>query len=249
MAVKLSRLDELKDDFVNAVSHDLRNPLAAIDMAIAQLLEGASGTLTPSQITVLGSIRRSSRRLTEMVNNVLDVAKMKSGAMGLTIEPVDVEAIVRELVQLYATAAAQKKITLRVDVDPELPLLDLDEEKVHRIFLNLLNNALKFTLSGGEITLGLKAGKDGMDCSVADTGIGISAQDLPRIFERFITADGDDPAAKHHHGTGLGLTIVREFIDLLGAGPIHVESERGRGTTFRWTFRSVEAPPQAADKS
>jgi signal transduction histidine kinase len=232
MGQKLKQLDGLKNDFISSVSHDLRNPLAAIGMYAEFMLSGSKKSeLSPESRDMLGIILYSATRLNVFVTNILDTAKMRAGRMQYRLEPVDVAAAAAGVADLYKLAALKQELTFVNAVPAGLPRVMADPERFEHILSNLVSNALKFTRSGGEIRIQALAKDGGVVICVADTGAGISQADLPKLFERFRQfemADRANPSAK---GTGLGLSIVKHTVEAMG-GTIRVESALGRGTRF-----------------
>jgi len=238
MSVRLGELDELKDQFIQNVSHDLRNPLGAIAIAAQHLMTRGGALSTEERGNILKVILTSTGRLRMMVNNILDTAKMKDGRLEYQKEPFAPEKAIREIYNLYEFSANEGGKTLRVDVPADLPRVLGDEEKVHRIILNLFTNALKFTREGDTISLGARRGADPgwVEFFVSDTGPGLPTQEIPHLFRRFSSVtDVVDPAVRKKQGAGLGLSIVKALVEGHG-GQVKVESAPGRGTTFRWTL-------------
>jgi signal transduction histidine kinase len=240
MAAKLGELDKMKDRFVETVSHDLRNPLGAISTAAGFLLTNSS-MKKEAREQVVRIILDSANRLANMVNNILDAAKMKEGRLEFQMEKVSPEKIITEVASLYEFTARENEKTIRVELPPELPAVRADDEKIHRVLVNLLSNAMKFTKKGNDIVIGASAnGKDGMvEFFLSDNGLGISEEDLPKLFQRYQYASRIDPLFRKKQGAGLGLSIVKSIVEAHG-GRIWVESEQGRGTTFRWTIPMAE---------
>lgn len=239
MARKLKELDELKDGFVSSVSHELRSPLAAIDGYCDYLLDGlAKNYSKEKQEKSLRIIKDATIRLTNFINNILDVAKMKAGKFELRKTPVNAKELAFEIVSLFESLAAQQQKTLVLDASRELlPPVDGDPEKIKQVITNLIGNALKFTKEGATITVGARlASPEYVEMWIADTGIGIPQEAVGKVFEKFYQVKESD--MKKPKGTGLGLTIVAEIVKLHG-GKIWVESDLGKGSTFRFTLPVV----------
>jgi signal transduction histidine kinase len=236
MAQKLKELDELKDSFVSSVSHELRSPLAAIDGYCDFLLEGFNRNMPrEKQEKSLKIIKDATVRLTNFINNILDVAKIKAGRFELRRMSVSFEMLAGEISSLFESLAAQQKKRVISEVPKDLPEIDADPERVKQIVTNLIGNALKFTPEDALIAIGaqLMDDKKFIIGWVRDTGIGIPKEDLPKVFERFYQVK--ESGMKKPKGTGLGLTIVAEIIKLHG-GKIWVESELGKGSVFKFTL-------------
>ena len=206
-------VDRMKSEFVSLVSHELRTPLTAIGGFVDLLLEGTGeDEPTETQKELLGVVKRNSRRLTALIEELLDVSRIEAGRMDLKTEPVDLTAAVNEVARLFGEQFAQKQQTLLVDIAPALPHVLADPERLAQILVNLLSNANKYTPPNGRITvMARESGAPGaVTVSVADTGIGLSAEDQSRLFTRFCRAG--DQAAKHAPGSGLGLWIARSLV-------------------------------------
>ncbi|HBU69886.1 MAG TPA: hypothetical protein DEE98_05825 [Elusimicrobia bacterium] len=235
MARRVKEIDELKDSFVSSVSHELRSPLAAIDGYCDFLLDGLDKNMTPDkQKKALEIIRDSTVRLTNFINNILDLAKIKAGRLEIKPIPTDMKDIAEEIMQLFVPLAARESKKLVVDIAPDLPRIYVDPERVKQVITNLLGNSLKFTPSEAVITISAVQVNDRIiEISLSDTGVGIPQADLPKVFEKFYQVK--EGANKKPKGTGLGLAIVAEIVKLHG-GNITVESTVGKGTTFRFTM-------------
>ncbi|MBN1822697.1 MAG: HAMP domain-containing histidine kinase [Endomicrobiales bacterium] len=247
MARKLKELDELKDGFVSSVSHELRSPLAAIDGYCDLLLDGLSKGLTPDkQEKSLKIIKDATIRLTNFINNILDIAKIKAGRFEVRRASVNLGEIVKEIVALFESLAAQNNKKLYYEIPNVIPNIDADPEKIKQVITNLVGNAMKFTPAGGEIkvsaffnpaamteNLGGKMPAEFIEVWVADTGVGIPPEAVNRVFDKFYQVKESD--MKKPKGTGLGLAIVAEIVKLHG-GTIWAESMLGKGSTFKFTL-------------
>lgn len=220
----------LKSHFLSNVSHELRTPLNAI-MGYSHLLrEGTYGAVSEAQRPALEGIQRNARDLSQLISDVLDLAKIEAGKMSVDLSEVHLSALVEEVAAGIRPLSEKKSLPIRCVVEPGLPRINSDESKIKQIIVNLLSNAVKFT-SKGEITVHLQTRPDrnGVELAVQDTGIGIRPEDLPRIFDTFHQVDG--ATTREFGGVGLGLAIVKELLHLL-EGEIRVESEYGKGSTF-----------------
>ncbi len=225
---ELTKLDILKSQFFANISHEIRTPLTSIMAPIQSLYSGDVGELTPSQRDLVGQVYRNSIRLLDMVNQMLDFAKFDAKKMQLRLKRINLESIVREHVTLFQEVAVRKNLTLGYQVTGAVPFVYLDVDKVERILSNLIRNAIKFT-EKGSIVVELSRQENDIVIKVRDTGIGIAKNQLPRIFERFQQVDGS--STRKYEGTGLGLTIVREAVELQH-GKIRAESSEHVGTTI-----------------
>lgn len=231
--MRLYQLNYLKSDFLANMSHELRTPLNSI-IGFSELLEGIPA-LTDKQKRYAQRICESGRFLLEMINDILDLAKLEAGKMDLRLSEFRIDAVIHNQCDMVRALADEKNLDLQVVIDPGLPTLVQDQGKVQQILTNLLSNAIKFTPDGGRITVRASvSNSDRLQVSVADTGVGIAKEDREVIFEKFrqgSTVLGRDGLTREYSGTGLGLSIVKELCKLLG-GEIRFESELGKGSTF-----------------
>ncbi len=231
---ELKRLEQLRKDFVANVSHELRTPLASIK-AFAETL-GSSDLSKEDRAEFVGEIEKSADRMTALVDDLLSLAALESGRMPPSFEPLELLPIASEVVAALKPLAAKKGITLRVEPFAELPKVRADRKQLKQVLTNLIDNALKFTPDNGLVRIAAGAAAGRVTLSVHDTGIGIPAADLPRVFERFYRVD--KARDRERGGTGLGLSIVKHIVELHG-GSVAVESEAGRGSVFRVTLPAV----------
>ena len=236
--LSLYEMNRVKSEFVATMTHELRTPLNAI-LGFSELLrDGAADRLDQRQRRFIENIHSSGEHLLEMINNILDLAKIESGKMELDLQEVSVGNVCRSLAAGFEPLVASKGLSLDVEVADSLPLVVTDEGKLRQIVYNLLGNAVKFTPSGGRITLRAAPAGEGVRIDVADTGVGIPPEEIPAIFERFKQVDSSP--SRPYDGSGLGLAIVYELLRLLG-GEVTVQSEPGKGSTF--TVILPAAPP------
>jgi signal transduction histidine kinase len=244
MARNLKELDQLKDGFVSSVSHELRSPLAAIDGYCDYLLDAMDRNLPKEkQEKSLKIIKEATIRLTNFINNILDLAKIKAGRFELRRMPVDLAELSQEIVSLFDSLAHQqnKILNLVIKEKERLPSIDADPEKIKQVITNLIGNALKFTTDGAEITISVRPpGAAGaadhpgfVEVWIADTGVGIPSEALTKVFDKFYQVTESD--MKKPKGTGLGLAIVAEIVKLHG-GKIWAESTLGKGSVFKFTL-------------
>jgi len=233
MAERLASLDQLKDDFISSVSHDLKNPLALVHMWIdyALHLDPANAHLTPAQRELLVKISDVLARHRVYISNILNAAKIKTGQVSYHLQPVPVEPVLRQAKATHDMLAEKKQVALELDIAADLPPVQADSEGLEHAIANLVSNALKFTPRGGKITLSARENGDRIDVSVADTGFGISAEDLPNLFQRFRQFGVAEQREKKIKGTGLGLYIVKQNVEGMG-GRVTVESKLDQGTRF-----------------
>jgi len=225
---ELKKLDVLKSQFFANVSHEVRTPLTSVISPIQSLYQGDMGELMPGQSRLISQMYRNSLKLLDMINQMLDFSKFEAGKMELRLGPVDLDETIRDIIAVFEDVTERKGIKLGYVRDTHIPPLYLDVDKLERILMNLLRNAIKFTESGSiTVRTGKKQGL--IVIEVEDTGIGIPRDHLPHIFKRFQQVDTS--STRRYEGTGLGLTIVKEAIDLM-KGSIEVFSEEGKGTRF-----------------
>ncbi len=227
---RTEQANRLKSEFLANMSHELRTPLNSI-LGFAELLhDGRVGPLAAKQVEFLAHILRSGRHLLQLINDVLDLAKVEAGKMEFHPEPLLVEAVCVEVVATLAALADSKRITIAVDVSPALGLVELDAGRLKQVLYNLVSNALKFTPDGGRVVVrGAAEGEEELRLEVEDTGIGIAAEQLGMLFSDFEQLDAG--SAKGHPGTGLGLALTRKLAAAQG-GRVGVRSALGRGSTF-----------------
>lgn len=224
----LKRLERVRQDFVANVSHELRTPLTAIKGYVEALRDG--GLQDPAQAEkFLGVIQRHSERMDKIVSDLLLLSEMESADRVLQIETVHLPELIRNAVETLRPLAEGKKQNLWVEPLEGLPTLRADGQKLHQVMINLLNNAISYTPGEGSITVEATPVSEGVEVSVSDNGIGIPADDLPRIFERFYRVD----KGRSHElgGTGLGLSIVKHIVEAHD-GRVQVESKPGKGSRF-----------------
>ncbi|QDS95199.1 Signal transduction histidine-protein kinase BarA [Roseimaritima multifibrata] len=231
--LQLYEANRLKSDFLANMSHELRTPLNSI-IGFSEVLSGID-SLDDKQRRYATNIQKSGRVLLEMINDILDLAKVEAGKMEVRPVPFDLEMLVRAQADMVRSLSEDKNIQLTVSADDDLPQAKQDQNKFGQILTNLLSNAIKFTPEGGMINVRLAlCDEDRFELSVSDTGVGIASEDQKIIFEKFRQSrkvlDGEG-LTREFSGTGLGLSIVKELSKLLG-GEVSFESQLGRGSTF-----------------
>lgn len=242
MTRRLDELDRMRGEFLNVVSHDLKAPLTLIRGCV-ELIEEADATgLGPDERELLRSIREHVAMLSRRVEQLLNLGRLEARAYPLHPEDVLVGSMFEMLRFSYERQARHQGIALAMTVEPSVPaIVRADPDGLQQeIVGNLLSNALKFTPTGGQITVRVWGADDRLHFSVADTGVGIPAEDLPRVFSKYYQAHGHGG-----HGTGLGLAIVRQVVEAHG-GNITAQSTRPGGTTFQVSL-PVAGPPVSAD--
>jgi len=243
--IALSRMDQLKDEFLANTSHELRTPLAGIIGIAESLLAGSGGQLSELARHNLHMVVTSGRRLTSLINDILDFTRLRNRDLPLNLKAVDAKAIADVVISLLTPLAEAKQLTLVNQIDDTLPCVRADEDRLQQIFYNLLGNAIKFTDQGEIVVTGQQV-NDGLELSVRDQGIGIDAEGLKTIFEPFEQIDSG--AERISQGAGLGLAITRNLVQLHG-GDLSVDSQPGQGSTFRFTLPVSEWAAQTAASS
>jgi len=217
MAARLKHLEAARARFISEISHDLRTPLTAIKGLLVNLMDASELGGRPS----LEIAERETDRLIRLVNQLLDFSRWQGGQLQLNRRPVDVGVIARAAATLSEGRAHHRHITLHTDIPPSLPTVSADPDRLQQVILNLLDNAIKFTPGGGQVTLAVTQGKGEIEVSVQDTGRGMSDEEQERAFEAYYRSEGG--------GSGLGLTIARAIVEAHG-GQMGIESSLGQGT-------------------
>ncbi len=241
---EMRRLETLRRDFVANVSHELRTPVTAIRSAAETL--GSAVERDPSAAgRFIDIIDRNATRLHELVEDLLDLSRIESRQYKLRAEPLDIESVLSHVLGLFRERAERSGVELVVEASAELPLVSADRSAIEQVLSNLVDNAVKYSGKGSQVTIAATRDDGKVEVRVADTGPGIEARHLPRLFERFYRVDAG--RSRELGGTGLGLSIVKHLLDSMGSR-IDVESELGKGTTFRFALEpaDVEAPATSA---
>ncbi|MCZ4273493.1 response regulator [Maritalea porphyrae] len=234
---QLEEADRMKDTFLANTSHELRTPLNGIVGISETLSAGVAGDLSERQRSQLQLITFSARKLSRLVDDLLDLYRIRQGRMRLDMHPVDVATSVRNVLQLSEPLLQGEPVTLRVDIEKDTPLVMADPVRLEQILHNLVGNAIKYT-EAGSIRIFAEAKDDWVDISIVDTGVGISQEDLGRMFQPLEQADDGVDTARKTGGTGLGLTIARQLATILG-GRLTATSALGEGSNFSLRLRSA----------
>jgi signal transduction histidine kinase len=231
-AQALEAADRLKSEFIANVSYELRTPLNTVIGFTEILANQYFGQLNERQHEYVSGILQSSQQLLSLINNILDLATIEAGLMVLEIESIDLRTTLRNMLNLIQERVRTKRLHVEFDCEPDIGRMEADERRLKQIVFNLLNNAIKYTPAGGTITLGVR--HEGADILmwVSDSGIGIAHDEQSQVFERFWQAD--NPLARQG-GTGLGLSLVKNFVELHG-GTVTLESNLDSGTTVTCMF-------------
>lgn len=227
---RLRRLETVRRDFVSNLSHELRTPLASLKALAETLQEGALED-PPAAQRFVDQIQIEVDALTQMVNELLELSKIESGRFSLERSSVAAADLLRSAAQRMQVQAERANITVRVECEENLPRVQVDSQRLEQVLINLIHNAIKFTRPGGEVLLGAESGPGEVRFSVRDTGVGIPADEVSRIFERFYRVD----KSRTGRGTGLGLSIAKHIIEA-HKGRIWAESTEGQGSMFYFTI-------------
>ncbi len=241
---KLQTLDQLKDDFVNTVSHEFRAPLAIIQESIRQIAEGMWGAVSEAQLKYFNMSLRNIRRLKALIDNMLDISKIEKGKLEILKKNVDIGEIIREVLSDFLQRIERKGLEIKSDVPPQPMEVLADKDKISQVLINLVGNAYKFT-EKGFIKISVRESGEFIECAIEDSGVGIAPKYLPHLFSKFHQIGRlDSPQEK---GTGLGLAISKHIIELHN-GQIYLESKEGKGTKFTFTLPKAPAGPNRKEE-
>jgi two-component system sensor histidine kinase EvgS len=232
----LLRQNEEIRNFYHTLSHELKTPLTSAREFISIVMDGLAGPVNQTQLEYLRIARESCDQLRVCINDLLDTTRLETGKLTLERKLVSVAELMQRMVTVFQHKAAEKELTLRQELQPDLPVVPMDERRITQVITNLLNNAIKYTPPGGEVVLSAHeapGNPDMLQVSVRDTGCGIAKEEQERIFERLYQVKTGD--ASTENGIGLGLYLCRELVKLHG-GTIRVESEVGKGCTFSFVL-------------
>lgn len=238
---RLRQDNQYKSDFLAMMSHELRTPLTSI-IAFTELLNNERAPMDEKEEETRREIEANSHALLLMINDILEMSRLDAGRTDMSVEVVDLGDVAGMVLDVVAPLAARNRIAFTCEIDPNVPLVRADFEKLRHVVENLCGNAMKFTPEGGRVTLSMNFDADSnvVLIHVADTGIGIAPEDQQRIFERFVQADSS--VSRKYSGTGLGLALAKEYVEMHG-GTIEVESTLGEGSVF-----TVHLPVEREEK-
>jgi two-component system phosphate regulon sensor histidine kinase PhoR len=239
---ELRRLQRMRAEFIDNLSHELRTPLSTISL-LAETAGREARSATPRLRDRISKIEIETGHLTQMVNELLDLSRIESGSAPLLLDDVDMIRVARTNAERLRLFAERQGLLIVLDLPERVPPVRGDEDRLGQVVINLLHNAVKFSPSGGEVTVGVREGEGEVLTWVRDRGIGVPAADQARIFERFYKVDR--ARARGRGGTGLGLSIARHIVESHG-GRIWVESEEGEGSTFTFAIPLAPAPAREA---
>jgi two-component system phosphate regulon sensor histidine kinase PhoR len=234
----VKRTEQVRRDFVANVSHELRTPLASLKSVIETLESGAIEDAAATR-EFLSRADAEIDRMVQILEELLELSRIESGEVPMAKEPLDIGDVLARAVERLQLQARRQGVDLGLDVAAELPAVVGDADRLERVALNLIHNALKFTPSGGSVRVEAASENGSVVVRVRDTGVGIAPADLPRVFERFYKVD----RARSGGGTGLGLAIVKHTVEAHG-GSVAVQSEQGGGSAFSFSLPAASPPPR-----
>ena len=226
---KLVELDQIKNRFFANISHELRTPLTLLLSPLETMQNRRGANFDDETKTLFGIMHSNGMRLLKLINDLLDLVRLESGRMEVKREPMEMTTFIRSIASAAQQMADNKGVTFEISVVPDFGAVMVDRDKLEKVVLNLVFNALKFTPKAGRVELRAAKENDDFVLTVADSGIGIAAKNLPFIFDRFWQADGS--SKRSYKGVGIGLSLVKELTEIHG-GKVSVESEEGKGTKF-----------------
>jgi signal transduction histidine kinase len=233
MANRLEMTEKMRGQLIADVAHELRTPLTTIKGSVEGILDG----VLPSDERTLHDIYREADRMGRLVNDLQELSRVEAGAFDLNVQPISISGLIDAAVNRLRLQFIEKEVELATDIPKELPPIMVDEDRLGQVLLNLIGNALQYTQPGGTVTISVRMKGDNMLVCISDTGIGISAEDLPHIFTRFYRVDKSRSRAGG--GSGIGLTIAKYLVEAHG-GRLTVFSEGlGKGTTFSVTLPAI----------
>lgn len=226
---QLSAIDKIKSNFLAMVSHQLKSPLGSTLLQTSILLDGIVGELNEKQKDLIQKIKAKTKGMVELVNDILDVCFIEERGYITQIESLSLSETLQKAIDMMQPQAQDKNITLKINVEENIPHINGNKSSIEAMFINLISNAIKYTPSEGQVDIELSKNGQHIQLKVSDTGIGIEEKDLPHIFEKFYRERSE--RTKNISGTGLGLSIVKGVVEA-HHGSIYVESEVGKGTKF-----------------
>ena len=244
---RVEEANRAKNEFLANMSHELRSPLNGI-IGFAELMhDGKLGPVSDQHKEYLGDILSSGKHLLQLINDVLDLAKVEAGRIGFRPEPATLSRLVREVAYVLRAIAAGKGVAIESDVPPDLDAVTLDPARFKQVLYNYLSNALKFTPEGGRVAVRIRPeGEASFRLEVQDNGIGIPEGEIPKLFTQFHQVDHSD--ARRYSGSGLGLVLTRRIVEAQG-GRVGVESELGAGSLFHATLPRIAHRAPSARRS
>lgn len=236
---RIQKLEQVRKEFVANVSHELRTPLTNIQ-GFAETLASDSVLDSKQRIEFAETIQEEAKRLSALVENILNLSSLESGSLPVVYQPVLLYQVIQEVQKLLSPLAEKQRVQFQSELPASLPEVLGDKNQLKQLFINLIENAIRFNKEGGSVFLKSKVQQDGLTIVVEDTGMGIPKEDLPRIFERFYRVD--KARSREHGGSGLGLSIVKHIVEA-HQGTIQVESQLGKGSSFAVTLPLLKNNP------
>ena len=224
---------QAKNEFVSIVAHELRTPMTSIKGYIDLILQGAVGEVNEGQKRFLGIAKSNVDRLSELISDMLDTARIDAGRLRLELEPVEIADLVHGVCESIRGTIRERELTLTVEDASPLPVILADRNRIIQVLMNLLSNAYRYTPPGGRIWVSMGQDRGNIWVSVSDSGIGIAVHDREKIFEPFYRANQE--LVSQQAGTGLGLPIVKSLVEMHG-GTVTLETELGQGSKFSFTL-------------
>lgn len=234
---ELKRIDQLKSDFISMVSHELKTPLTSIKGFVSIIMAGKAGIVSPKQEHYLRIAQQQTENLSRIIEDLLDLSSIESGALKIRLRPLNIKSIVVNTVENFEERLKDRGLEVKTAIENGLPPVVGDPDRLIQVLTNLLENAIKFTESGGLITINSQIVNEKCEIEVTDTGIGIPPEELDQIFSKFYQVDSSSRRRKG--GTGLGLTITRQLVEAMG-GHIKAVSIEGKGSTFTFSLPLFE---------
>lgn len=239
-------VDRLKTDFISVASHQLRTPLSAIRWFGEMLINGDAGKLQPSQKEFVSNITQSTKRMIELVGSLLNISRLESGSVHIDPKPTDIHELVTDITNDFKTEVSDRHQKLLVEIDPTLPQhVALDPRLVSQVYVNLLNNAVRYTPNSGSISVKVMRRGNEVVSEIKDSGYGIPKDEQPKVFDRFFR--GSNIIKIETDGTGLGLYLVKTIVESSG-GKVWYESSENKGTTFTFTLPILAKTTESASK-
>ena len=237
MMLGLKQLQELKEEFVFIAAHELRTPVTAIKGYISLILDGIAGPVSGSLREILDKIQNANKRLINLVNDLLEVARSEAGRMTIQVAPTNIIAPIKDVLSELRPLAYEKSITMIYEPDSGLPSVLADAGRVKEIMVNLVGNAIKYTVGSGTVTVRHEIQGSELTTHIQDTGVGMPKDSQKKLFEKFYRIQTEK--TRDITGTGLGLFIVRQLVEKMN-GRIWVESEEGKGSIFSFSLLLAE---------
>lgn len=235
---KLKQLDEMKDNFLSMISHELKTPLTVVQGYVTFVKKGKAGPVTEKQEEVLGIAEEQTHHLDHLIGDLVELSRIESGEFSIEQEPVDIVSVARKAVSSLKQSFDDNEVDLEDKLSDKPFFVIADPERMMQVFMNLLGNAKKFTPPGGKVTVESKVKGDIIEISVSDTGIGIPGDKVNKVFDRFYQVDST--GKRKYGGCGLGLAITKSILKMHDESVIKVESEPGKGSRFFFEMTKCE---------